>query len=81
MKYLVPLAAIAALSACGGSSSASRSGGSGAALPLTPSILYCQRVGGEVIAATAGGRRADLCKLPSGRTVRAADLLNSDNSL
>ncbi|WP_353620623.1 DUF333 domain-containing protein [Paracoccus albus] len=50
-------------------------------MPPTPSAIYCQRSGGQVIARVQGNRRADLCRLPNGRTVRAADLLNSHNSL
>lgn len=75
------LLALSVLSACGGSSAPRQSGSSSGTLPLTASVIYCQRSGGEVIPATAGGRRADLCRLPGGRTVRAADLLNSHNTL
>ncbi|SDD26687.1 hypothetical protein SAMN05421538_101247 [Paracoccus isoporae] len=82
MRLFIALPALLALTACGGGSSTPRqSGASAGNLPLTPSVLYCQRSGGEVIPATAGGRRADLCRLPGGRTVRAADLLNSHNTL
>lgn len=48
---------------------------------VDPAALYCQGTGGTVISRTAGGRRADLCRLPDGRTVSAADWMNSHNDL
>ena len=81
LRRFIVLSALFALTACGGSGGNNRQSGTGAAPPPTPAAVYCQRSGGEVIVRTSGGRRADLCKLPSGRTVRAADLLNSHNSL
>ena len=82
LRYPIALPVLLILAGCGGSSSSQQSGGAAARnVPLTPSVLYCQRSGGEVIANISGGRRADLCRLPNGRTVRAADLLNSHNSL
>ncbi len=67
------------LSACGGSAPPPQ--------PLSrtaivdPAALYCTGLGGSVIRATSRGRRADLCRLPDGRTVMAADLINRDNDL
>lgn len=52
----------------------------GAAI-VDPAALYCQGTGGTVISRTAAGRRADLCRLPHGRTVSAADWMNSHNDL
>lgn len=72
--------ALIALSACsGGNPQPSGSASSSAA--VDPAALYCQGTGGTVIHRTAGGRRADLCRTPDGRTVSAADLLNSQNDL
>lgn len=48
---------------------------------VDPAALYCMGTGGTVVARTAGGRRADLCRTADGRTVSAADLLNSHNDL
>ncbi|NHF73741.1 DUF333 domain-containing protein [Paracoccus xiamenensis] len=72
-----------ALAACGGSSTQSRSTGtpSRAQVAVDPAALYCQGSGGTVLPRISGGRRADLCRMPDGRTVRAADLLNSHNDL
>ena len=84
---LMPFAAVAvlALAACGGggghqSSTPTRSGASATAT-VDPAALYCQGTGGTVIQRTSGGRRADLCRLPDGRTVSAASWLNSHNDL
>ena len=70
------------LSACGGPSVAPRSPGN---LPSTaivdPAALYCTGMGGTVTRATSGGRRADLCRLPDGRSVTTASLINSHNDL
>ncbi len=80
---LTVLIAPMALAACGGAPTTVR--GSAAASPgqpaVDPAALYCQGSGGTVLHRTAGGRRADLCRMPDGRTVRAADLLNSHNDL
>lgn len=81
---LTVLIAPIALSACGGgSATTTRSSGapSAAQMAVDPAALYCQGSGGTVLARTSGGRRADLCRMPDGRTVRAADLLNSHNDL
>ncbi|MBB1490368.1 MULTISPECIES: DUF333 domain-containing protein [unclassified Paracoccus (in: a-proteobacteria)] len=70
------------LAACGSPPPARQAGGGQPAATLVdPAALYCAGTGGTVIPATAGGRRADLCRMPDGRTVRAADLLNSHNDL
>ena len=45
-----------------------------AAALVDPAALYCQGTGGTVIHRTAGGRRADLCRMSDGRTVSAAEL-------
>ncbi len=80
---LTVLIAPLALTACGGGSAPARSSGAPVAgqVAVDPAALYCQGSGGTVLARTAGGRRADLCRMPDGRTVRAADLLNSHNDL
>lgn len=71
------------LAGCGGGAPQSRPAPAStpAAAIVDPAALYCAGSGGAVIPATAGGRRADLCRMPDGRTVRAADLLNSHNDL
>ncbi len=82
MRQLIILPSLVLLAACGGSSGNTRpvsSGGSQA--QVDPAALYCQGTGGTVIQRVSRGRRADLCRLPNGRTVRAADLLNADNDL
>lgn len=80
---LMALIAPIALTACGGGSTTTRSSAasSAAQVAVDPAALYCQGSGGTVLARTSGGRRADLCRMPDGRTVRAADLLNSHNDL
>ncbi|MBA4492154.1 DUF333 domain-containing protein [Paracoccus sp. S1E-3] len=82
---LTVLIAPIALTACGGGggSTTTRSSAapSAAQMAVDPAALYCQGSGGTVLPRTAGGRRADLCRMPDGRTVRAADLLNSHNDL
>ena len=83
---LAMLIAPIALTACGGGGGATtttRSSGAPSAgqVAVDPAALYCQGSGGTVLARTSGGRRADLCRMPDGRTVRAADLLNSHNDL
>lgn len=81
-RGLVLLPVILALAACGGSNPApSRSGGAPRAAQVDPAALYCTGTGGTVIARVSGGRRADLCRLADGRTVSAADWLNSHNDL
>ena len=76
-------AAIAAttLSACGGGATTTTVRAAPSSAVVDPAALYCQGTGGTVIARTAGGRRADLCRMADGRTVSAADLLNSHNDL
>ncbi|WBU53544.1 DUF333 domain-containing protein [Paracoccus sp. SCSIO 75233] len=70
------------LAACGGGgSSNSNSTTSTMRVQVDPAALYCESVGGEVMNRVVNRRRADLCRLPSGRTVRAADLLNNANDL
>ncbi|WP_134727003.1 DUF333 domain-containing protein [Paracoccus luteus] len=83
MTMSVPVSVLL-LAACGGGASPqaqSAARAPAAAAIVDPAALYCAGTGGAVIAGTAGGRRADLCRLPDGRTVRAADLLNSHNDL
>ena len=73
-----------ALAGCGGTDPApsGRTAATATAVSVVdPAALYCQGTGGTVIPRTAGGRRADLCRLPDGRTVSAADWLNSHNDL
>jgi putative hemolysin len=74
-------AAILLLAACGSPAPATTASGIPAAALVDPAALYCQGTGGTVIPAVSQGRRADLCRMPDGRTVRAADLLNSHNDL
>ncbi len=84
MRYSVALSVLIALAACGApaNNNTPQRGTSGiTSAPPTAAAVYCQRSGGQLIERVSGGRRADLCKLPTGRTVRAADLLNSHNSL
>ncbi|HHY02385.1 MAG TPA: DUF333 domain-containing protein, partial [Paracoccus sp.] len=52
-----------------------------AAALVDPAAHHCQRSGGTVILRMDKGRRADLCRLPNGRTVSAAELLNAHNDL
>lgn len=82
MRHLLALPALIALAACGAPNNSTPSAATAVSLlPPTPAAVYCQRRGGQVIARVADGRRADLCRMPNGRTVRAADLLNSHNNL
>lgn len=82
MKRLLPLLLLP-LAACGGgtTTTVTTAGGGATAAIVDPAALYCQGSGGTVIQRTAGGRRADLCRMADGRTVSAADLLNSHNDL
>lgn len=74
--------ALLALAACGAPSTTVRTGAAApSAAIVDPAALYCQGTGGTVIHRTAGGRRADLCRMSDGRTVSAAELLNSHNDL
>ncbi|WP_299359304.1 DUF333 domain-containing protein [uncultured Paracoccus sp.] len=82
MIRLLPLMTLS-LAACGGggaTTSTSTSSSSSTAI-VDPAALYCAGVNGTVIQRVAAGRRADLCRLPDGRTVSTADLLNSHNNL
>lgn len=86
MRYRQPRLAAAAmaltvLSACGAPAPATRTTSGSSAAIVDPAALYCQGTGGTVLRRTADGRRADLCRLPDGRTVSAADWLNSHNDL
>ena len=80
-----PAAALLALllvAACGAPAPAQRTATpAGAAAIVDPAQLYCTGTGGTIIPRTAGGRRADLCRLPDGRTVSAAAHLNAHNDL
>lgn len=79
---LTALTACLALAACGGPGAQPRTGSAPAGgIQVDPAAQYCQGTGGQVIPRTQGGRRADLCRTPDGRTVRAADLLNAHNDL
>lgn len=81
---LIPIAAIAALAACGGSpqpTTTQRTTPAAAAAIVDPAQLYCTGTGGTIIQRTQGGRRADLCRLRDGRTVSAAAHLNAHNDL
>lgn len=82
-RLTLATAAALALAACGGgqATTSTRSGAATSTAIVDPAALYCQGTGGTVIHRTAGGRRADLCRMPDGRTVSAADLLNSHNDL
>ncbi len=85
MRPLITLLVLSLVAACGGGggTTSTRSSGAPSAsqVAVDPAALYCQGSGGTVLARTSGGRRADLCRMPDGRTVRAADLLNSHNDL
>ncbi|MDO5605930.1 MAG: DUF333 domain-containing protein [Paracoccus sp. (in: a-proteobacteria)] len=85
MRTGLSFAALLVIAACGAPASTTSTTGRAAttssAMPLTPATMFCQRSGGQVIERVADGRRADLCRLSDGRTVRAADLLNSHNDL
>lgn len=78
-RLLTPFAALM-LAACGAPASSPPASGAAAAL-VDPAALYCQGTGGTVIPRISQGRRADLCRMPNGRVVRALDLLNSHNDL
>lgn len=79
-----PLAALTPalllLAACGTPAPKPPATGAAAAL-VDPAAHHCQRSGGTVILRMDKGRRADLCRLPTGRTVSAAELLNAHNDL
>ncbi|MDO5620797.1 MAG: DUF333 domain-containing protein [Paracoccus sp. (in: a-proteobacteria)] len=82
-RLALSLTLFAALAACGGGGSQTSrapSGNANTAL-VDPAALYCAGRGGEVIQRVSQGRRADLCRLPGGRTVSTADLINSNNDL
>ncbi|MDO5642547.1 MAG: hypothetical protein Q4G26_09220 [Paracoccus sp. (in: a-proteobacteria)] len=83
LRYLIALPALIALTACGAPARNTPQPGAGGAGPMqtTAAGVHCQRSGGTVIERVSAGQRADLCRLPGGRTVRAADLLNSHNNL
>ena len=72
--------AILLLAACGTPAPKPPATGAAAAL-VDPAANHCQRSGGIVILRMDKGRRADLCRLPNGRTVSAAELLNAHNDL
>lgn len=82
---LIPLAAVLTLAACGEHQAepqrSTTSRPATTAAVVDPAQLYCAGTGGTVIQRTQGGRRADLCRLPDGRTVSAAAWLNSHNDL
>ncbi|MFV0408173.1 MAG: hypothetical protein ACK5LJ_00290 [Paracoccus sp. (in: a-proteobacteria)] len=80
MRYGLTLAAVLILAACGGGSGNNQRTTSSSTL-VDPAALYCQGTGGQVIERVSRGRRADLCRLPSGKTVRTADLINAHNDL
>lgn len=80
MRRLLTTLAALTLAACGSPAPRTATAVAPAAL-VDPAALYCQGTGGTVIPATAGGRRADLCRMRDGRTVSAAALLNSHNDL
>ncbi len=80
MRYGLILAAVLVLAACGGGSKPAQTRTGSSAL-VDPAALYCQGTGGQVIERVSRGRRADLCRLPSGKTVRTADLINAHNDL
>ena len=82
MRLTIAAAIVATtLSACGGGGTTTTARAATSAAVVDPAALYCQGTGGTVIPRTAGGRRADLCRMADGRTVSAADLLNSHNDL
>ena len=79
---IAPVIAATTLSACGGGGATTTTVlAAPSSAVVDPAALYCQGTGGTVIPRTAGGRRADLCRMADGRTVSAADLLNSHNDL
>lgn len=83
MTRLLPLLVLM-LAACGPAPTPTRtasSGGTANGALVDPAALYCSGLGGSVVQRVAGGRRADLCRLPDGRTVSTADLVNSHNDL
>lgn len=77
----IAVTAVLLLAACGGGGSATNSRTVTSTAVVDPAALYCQGTGGTVIPRTSGGRRADLCRTSDGRTVSAADWLNSHNDL
>lgn len=76
-----------ALAACGGgqpvprTASVATTTGAPSSTLVDPAALYCARVGGTVTPRIINGRRADICRLPDGRSVAALDLMNSHNDL
>ena len=78
-RLLTTLAALT-LAACGAPAPAPTASGA-ASVPVDPAALYCQGTGGTLVPRIAQGRRADLCRMPDGRVVSAAALLNSHNDL
>lgn len=83
MRPLLAAAALSTLAACGGGGTTTTVRGAPApsSAAVDPAALYCQGTGGTVVQRSVGGRRADLCRMADGRTVSAADLLNSHNDL
>lgn len=81
MRYGLTLITLLTLAACGGGGSGSAQRGIAPGALVDPAALYCQGTGGQVIERVSRGRRADLCRLPSGKTVRTADLINAHNDL
>ncbi|MFD1794611.1 DUF333 domain-containing protein [Paracoccus aurantiacus] len=81
MRLFISLPALLVLAACGGSTTQTGTASRPGQVAVDPAALYCQGTGGQVLPRISGGRRADLCRMPDGRTVRAADLLNSHNDL
>lgn len=80
LALAAPMLCLAACGAPAPTTTTVRAGAPAVAI-VDPAALYCQGTGGTVIQRTAGGRRADLCRMPDGRTVSAAELLNSHNDL
>ncbi|KGJ15434.1 DUF333 domain-containing protein [Paracoccus sanguinis] len=73
--------AVLTLAACGAPAPTTTQRSVTSSAIVDPAALYCQGTGGTVIHRTSGGRRADLCRMSDGRTVSAAELLNSHNDL
>ncbi|MFV0292415.1 MAG: DUF333 domain-containing protein [Paracoccus sp. (in: a-proteobacteria)] len=81
MRTCLSAAIFLGLAACGGSSTSGTNGSTSSQIAVDPAALYCQGTGGQFIERISRGRRSDLCRLPNGRTVRTADLINSHNNL
>ncbi|MDO5530191.1 MAG: DUF333 domain-containing protein [Paracoccus sp. (in: a-proteobacteria)] len=77
---ILPIAVLV-LAACGGPQPGPRGPSNASTAIVDPAQLYCAGRGGQVIARVVNNRRADLCRLPDGRTVSAADLIRSSNDL